>query len=82
MVNVVTSLSEMDWEADIDHDFGQRLPPLYVEIKEVLQEYPDGQVFKVRGNCSSASLNGRATYTHEYKCACPGVLSETLYRRT
>lgn len=40
----------MDWdEAEDSHDFGQRVPPLYVEIKEVLQEYPDGQVFKVLG---------------------------------
>ncbi len=38
----------MEWEEDEDsHTFGQKVPPLYVEIKEVLQEYPDGQVFKV-----------------------------------
>ncbi len=40
---------EMDWEeTEASHSFGQKVPPLYVEIKEVLQEYPDGQVFKVR----------------------------------
>ena len=67
----------MDWKADIDsNDFGQRLPPLYVEIKEVLQEYPDGQVFKVRGSCSSASTVELPVW---YQCASPGVLSETLY---
>ena len=40
----------MDWESSEDsHSFGQRIPPLYVHIKEVLQESPDGQIFKV--NC-------------------------------
>ena len=42
----------MDWEDS--HSFGQRVPPLYVDIKEILQEYPDGQIFKVE---SQASVN-------------------------
>ncbi len=49
----------MDWE--VSHSFGQKVPPLYVEIKEVLQEYPDGQVFKVR-----ASNNVRALMLSAY----------------
>ena len=40
--------TKMDCEDGEDsHSFGQRVPPLYVDIKEVLQEYPDGQIFKV-----------------------------------
>ena len=35
----------MEWEDS--YSFGQKVPPLYVDIKEVLQEYPDGQIFKV-----------------------------------
>lgn len=38
----------MEWEeTEGSHSFGQKVPPLYVHIKEVLQEYPDGQIFKV-----------------------------------
>jgi len=40
----------MDWEDS--HSFGQRVPPLYVDIKEVLQGYPDGQIFKVESEAS------------------------------
>ena len=43
----------MDCEDGEDsHSFGQRVPPLYVDIKEVLQEYPDGQIFKVESDTS------------------------------
>ena len=39
----------MDWEGSEDsHSFGQKVPPLYIEIRDVLQEYPDGQIFKVQ----------------------------------
>lgn len=38
---------EQSAEAD-SHEFNQDVPPLYVHIREVLQEYPDGQIFKVR----------------------------------
>jgi len=39
----------MDWEDSKDiHSFGQKVPPLFIEIKGVLQEYPDGQIFKVQ----------------------------------
>ncbi len=27
--------------------FGQRRPPLSVTIKQILERYPDGQIFKV-----------------------------------
>ena len=27
--------------------FGQKLPPLYKEIEDILKEYPSGQIFKV-----------------------------------
>ena len=30
--------------------FGQKRPPLYHLIKNILKEYPSGQVFKVRRN--------------------------------
>ncbi len=43
--NKVAMDVDVDWEDD--HSFGQKSPPLYVQIKEVLHEYPDGQVFKV-----------------------------------
>ena len=29
--------------------FGQRRPPLYEMIKNILREYPNGQIFKVSG---------------------------------
>ena len=32
---------------DEDGYFGQETPPLTDEIKEILEEYPDGQIFKV-----------------------------------
>ena len=35
---------------DEDGYFGQEQVPLTDEIKEILQEYPDGQIFKV-SNC-------------------------------
>ena len=35
----------------MDHDkgdvFGQKRPPLSVTIKQILERYPDGQIFKV-----------------------------------
>ena len=27
--------------------FGYKLPPFYVTIREILDRYPDGQIFKV-----------------------------------
>ena len=33
-------------------DFCIQNPPLYVTIRDILQEYPDGQIFKVSQNCS------------------------------
>ena len=30
--------------------FGQRRPPLSVTIKQILERYPDGQIFKVNNN--------------------------------
>ena len=33
---------------DEDGYFGQQQVPLTDEIKEILEEYPDGQIFKVR----------------------------------
>ena len=38
---------------DEDGTFGQEEVPLTVEIKEILEEYPDGQIFKV---CSLFSM--------------------------
>ena len=35
-------------EGDSDEEtFGQRRPPLYQLIKNILKEYPSGQIFKV-----------------------------------
>ena len=80
----------MDWEDS--HSFGQRVPPLYVDIKEILQEYPDGQIFKVE---SQASVN-LYTYAwldivitmlltstsyvpkHDATCCCMSVLVQNL----
>ena len=28
-------------------EFGQRIPPIYEILKNILQEYPSGQIFKV-----------------------------------
>lgn len=30
--------------------FGQKRPPLSVTIKQILERYPDGQIFKVAKN--------------------------------
>jgi len=38
-------------DEDEDGYFGQESPPLTDEIKEILEEYPDGQIFKVRELC-------------------------------
>ncbi len=35
-------------ESSRRHRFGQRRPPLSVTITGILEEYPDGQIFKVR----------------------------------
>ena len=32
---------------DAGEQFGQRRPPLSVTIKQILDRYPDGQIFKV-----------------------------------
>lgn len=32
----------------VGQQFGQRRPPLSVSIKQILDRYPDGQIFKVR----------------------------------
>lgn len=46
----------VDWDDGKDpHFFGQRIPPLYVQIKDILQEYPDGQIFKVQSLVAIAS---------------------------
>lgn len=29
-------------------DFGQKRPPLSVTIRQILERYPDGQIFKVK----------------------------------
>jgi len=39
------------------HSFGQKVPPLYIEIRDVLQEYPDGQIFKVLAVLTIARLS-------------------------
>jgi len=31
----------------IGEEFGQNRPPLSVTIKQILERYPDGQIFKV-----------------------------------
>ena len=32
---------------DQGDEFGQKRPPLSVTIKQILERYPDGQIFKV-----------------------------------
>ena len=48
--------SMMSVEDDDDDSFGevfgQRHPPLSIYIKGILERYPDGQIFKVRGTQS------------------------------
>ena len=34
------------------HDFSNKTLRSYITIKEILQEYPDGQIFKVSSGCS------------------------------
>ena len=51
----------MDWEGSEDsHSFGQKVPPLYIEIRDVLQEYPDGQIFKVQAVLTIKSINHKS----------------------
>jgi len=37
-------------DEDEEGYFGQESPPLTDEIREILEEYPDGQIFKVCDN--------------------------------
>ena len=34
-------------DEEMGESFGQRRPPLYEMIKNILREYPSGQIFKV-----------------------------------
>jgi len=34
---------------ELGSEFGQEQPPLYIYIKGILDRYPGGQIFKVRG---------------------------------
>ena len=38
-----------DDDDSFGEEFGQRHPPLSIYIKGILERYPDGQIFKVRG---------------------------------
>ena len=41
------SLLESGEDTALGESFGQRRPPLYEMIKNILREYPSGQIFKV-----------------------------------
>ena len=40
-------LRESGEDTALGESFGQRRPPLYGMIKNILREYPSGQIFKV-----------------------------------
>ena len=40
-------MTVIQYPIDEDGYFGQQQVPLTDEIKEILEEYPDGQIFKV-----------------------------------
>lgn len=44
---LLTQLLNIFISIDEDGHFGQEQVPLTDEIKEILEEYPDGQIFKV-----------------------------------
>ena len=39
-----------------EESFGQKRPPLFMMIKNILREYPSGQIFKVFYCCDSLEL--------------------------
>ena len=39
-----------------EEPFGQKTPPLDLIIRDILERYPDGQIFKVRNNGNVATL--------------------------
>ena len=47
--------------------FGQRRPPLSLTIKRILQEYPDGQIFKV--SSLQCTAHGLVLHTSVYAAA-------------
>ncbi len=50
-------MAELESSRRRRHCFGQRRPPLSVTITGILEEYPDGQIFKVRILFSSVPSN-------------------------
>jgi hypothetical protein len=54
--------SEEDEDDSIGEVFGQRHPPLSIYIKGILERYPDGQIFKVRGSQSYLLFTGCCNY--------------------
>ena len=49
---------------DMGESFGQRRPPLYEMIKNILREYPSGQIFKVSPLDSILMSQYRSIYIH------------------
>ena len=49
-------LRESGEDTALGESFGQRRPPLYGMIKNILREYPSGQIFKVSGTFESPSI--------------------------
>jgi len=47
ILSLVFTIITLSNYLDEDGSFGQEEVPLTVEIKEILEEYPDGQIFKV-----------------------------------
>ena len=41
------SFSRSTRRGALGRKFGQEKPPLYIAIKQILDRYPDGQIFKV-----------------------------------
>ena len=54
-------------------DFGQERPPLSVTIRDILREYPSGQIFKVSWICSYSLVHvccsGHAKILNIHSCA-------------
>ena len=47
-------------------DFGQRTPPIHEIIRNILQEYPSGQIFKVNTDNFPASSAACSIYERSY----------------
>ena len=50
--NYLATMVSLEGDESFGEVFGQRHPPLSIYIKGILERYPDGQIFKVKGTQS------------------------------